>query len=584
MLAINEVLQKGRYLITNHFAEDMIGTGYEAFDNVLETNVLLKQMPVNLKITNYGVSEEALQSESAAKILAEIKHPSLLRVRDCFSEVNNQFLVFEAVNGNSLSELLAGNKKPFSLSEVANWADQLLDALHYLHSHGAPIIHRDLKPQNIKLTAGGKIKLFALGIAKNTDAKLHPTITNKIFDHAALHFSPLEQIWGGLDRASQNVIANSYDEKSEKILNQPPDARTDVYALGATLYNLLTARLPIDALERSIDILEGKSDPLPLPCLINPNVPPEISDVLMKALEIKRENRFDSALTMRQTLRAALFRVKERSAPATKKQEDILEIPISDYKTIQPERRSSELKRLEVEAEQKRQTELIKQQLRESEAQRLKAEQRAAEAEKRLSEKETNDAAKKEPLTTNINSTKGFQKIPLKKTDTVKSDKKSGAPVNSTEEFKDLFVQPQKDTKHRRRIFVFAAVLIIFGGAFCGFQFLPQSKMAEFKQIVSAEPLALENKPVAEPIVEIPAVPVIEPTQEINSEQTAAEPPPVIESPKIKETPAVRSMSREKPNLLQTTVPKIEKRIPAAPKVQPKPQKIITVDDLINDN
>ena len=108
---------------------------------------------------------------------------------------------------------------------MINWADQLLDALSYLHALSPPIIHCDIKPQNIKLTSDGKIKLLAFGIAGNTNAKSNSTVRNLSFDTANLQYLPLEQIWEKLDPASRKVITNSYDEKAQKILEQPADAQ-----------------------------------------------------------------------------------------------------------------------------------------------------------------------------------------------------------------------------------------------------------------------------------------------------------------------------------------------------------------------
>ena len=94
-------------------------------------------------------------------------------------------------------------------------------------------------------------------------------------------------------------------KKSSNILQQPTDARSDLYALGATLYHLATATVPIDALKRGLEIWSGKPDPLPNPSAQNPNISPKISNILLKAMAIERENRYASAKEMREALSSA---------------------------------------------------------------------------------------------------------------------------------------------------------------------------------------------------------------------------------------------------------------------------------------
>ncbi|MEP6900390.1 MAG: protein kinase, partial [Actinomycetota bacterium] len=414
MLTTNQILQQGRYRIISQLGQNGIGFGYEAFDTVLEANVLLKEIRENLgKVTTSAQLEaRKLAFADEAKRLTGIKHESLLQVQDFFSEIDRHYLVTEYIDGNTLGELLEKKNSPFPLADVGNWADRLLDALNYLHTLTPPIFHRQIKPSNIRLSSNGKTKLLVFGIVKSADDKAAMNGANQTLDAAVLPYLPLEQIWDGLDAASQKVILTNYDEKSEKILEQPIDARSDIYALAATLYQLLTARIPIDALTRSIDILEGKSDPLQSPNQLNPSVPREISDVLMKALEIKRENRFSSSVIMRQVLRTAFVRVKEREAKEVNqvkpetiaqvkpdtvtqvkpdtvtqvkpetiaqvkpeevkqiKQEDeaVLEIPLMQPNPVASPRPPVVVqKSLEIEAEQARQLNFIKQQLREAE-------------------------------------------------------------------------------------------------------------------------------------------------------------------------------------------------------------------------
>ncbi|MBC7900721.1 MAG: protein kinase [Saprospiraceae bacterium] len=401
MPATIELLQEGRYRINQESANDGNSTVYDAYDTVRDTNVVVKEIPVRLnKVTTVSQQElMKLAFASQAKILTEIHHDSLLHVQDFFSEIGRQYLVMESVDGDDLGVLLERNNSSFPLPDVLSWADQMLDALTYLHNFKPPIIHRNIRPEHIKLNSAGRIKLLAFGLAEGSNSQVNTALTDESPDAADISYSPLEQIWEGLDAASQKVITKSYDEKSERVLKQPADARSDIYALGATLYHLLTATKPVDALERSIDVMDGKPDPLRIPNKVNPMIPGEISDALMKAMAVKRENRFDSASIMRQVLRTALVRVKERETEEAMEQQEAAEdlkaaqiqtrhIPQAIEETLEPEVDPSDQQKLEMEAAQLSQTEIIKDQLRQAEEQRLLAEQRAAEAERRLREQQ----------------------------------------------------------------------------------------------------------------------------------------------------------------------------------------------------
>jgi serine/threonine protein kinase len=433
MIGVEEITQTGRYRKIEEPRNG--GSVYEAYDSVLETNVMLREIPVRLgKITSLG-QQEAIRDAFAeeAKVFTAIKHESIQRVLDFFSDLDRHCLIMESIPGSDLGELLEKKRGAFPLHDIMNWADQLLDALHYLHTYAPPVFHRNVKPQNLKLTPGGKIKLLACSFTKDTDA---PTGSD-------LNYLSLEQIWNGLDPASQKVITNSYDERSEKLLRQPADARSDIYSVGATLYHLITGCVPIDPLERSIDTLDGKTDPLRSANALDPGVPPEISEVLMRAMEIKRENRYDSAVIMRQVLRTALVRVKERETLDAVKQDEMntaWEASLAEEKRLgeersveeqrqnaieaeraaaeeehrlaeqlrleaeaekerlEEERRLTEQRRRELEDEKKRQADLVRQQLREAEEQRSEAQHRAAEAERRLFDKELENFVDKDVI------------------------------------------------------------------------------------------------------------------------------------------------------------------------------------------
>jgi hypothetical protein len=413
MPATNELLQEGRYRISQPATGD--GNVFEAYDTVRNTTVLVHEFPVKLnKVTTLSQQESMrLAFANQAKALSEIEHESLLHVQDYFSEIDRQYIVMESFEGDDLKELMDRNKRAIAVAEVLGWADQLLDALSYLHSRKPAIIHRNIQPANLRLHPSGKVKLTGVGIGSDVE----PDLTSDAQGDGNLRYSPMEQIWPGLDAASQKVITNSYDDRSERILIEPLDARSDIYSLGATLYLLMTGIEPVDPLERSIDMLEGKLDPLREPTKVDSQIPAEISDVLMKALEIKRENRYDSAFIMREVLKAAVSRVEERDAEDAREQQEAAEIirtaaqakveaPVEPERDLEAEKAASEARaqaemaarqaeleaaqaaaaaeaaaaKAAAEAEQRRQDELMQKQLREAEQQRLRAEQEAAEA------------------------------------------------------------------------------------------------------------------------------------------------------------------------------------------------------------
>jgi serine/threonine protein kinase len=263
-----ETILQGRYRIVRQLGQGGMGAVYEAVDQRLDTTVALKE-------TLFSEERLRKQFEREARLLARLHHPALPRVSDHFSEGDGQFLVMQFIPGDDLSEMMARKRGPFPTDQVLTWADQLLDALDYLHTQDPQIVHRDIKPQNLKLTARGQIILLDFGLAKGQAGDVSRVTTSASIFGYTPNYAPLEQIQG-----------------------LGTDSRSDLYSLAATLYHLMTGVKPPDALTRAAALVNGQPDPLPPASVANPAVAPEIDAVLAKAMAQNREQRYATAADM----------------------------------------------------------------------------------------------------------------------------------------------------------------------------------------------------------------------------------------------------------------------------------------------
>ena len=271
MLEPHTILQ-GRYKVVRQLGQGGMGTVYEAMDERLDTIVALKE-------TFFADERLRKQFEREARLLARLHHPALPRVSDHFSEGEGQFLVMQYIPGDDLSEMMAQRRGPFPAEQVLTWADQLLDALDYLHTQEPQIVHRDIKPQNLKLTQRGQIILLDFGLAKGQAGEISRVTTSASIFGYTPNYAPLEQIQG-----------------------LGTDSRSDLYSLAATIYHLLTGTKPPDALTRAAALVNGQPDPLLSATELNPAVAPEVSNVLQQAMAQNREQRFPNASEMRKAL------------------------------------------------------------------------------------------------------------------------------------------------------------------------------------------------------------------------------------------------------------------------------------------
>ena len=270
-----------------------MGEVYLAVDQRLGSAVAIKR--------TFFAGDEMLGNafEREARVLARLRHPVLPKVSDHFTENDQQFLVMEHISGDDLSKRIESLQKPFPLSWVMFWADQLLDALSYLHSHEPPIIHRDIKPQNLKLTDENHVVLLDFGLSKSSTGQtnlasgVHTGSTGSVVGYTP-HYAPMEQIRG---------IGTS--------------PKSDIYSLSATLYQLMTNVVPADALSRADTMLNGMPDPIKSISELNPEVPTSVSDVVLRGMEVSQDKRFDTAREMQKTLRKAFAEMQQAMSAKT---------------------------------------------------------------------------------------------------------------------------------------------------------------------------------------------------------------------------------------------------------------------------
>jgi len=237
----------------------------------------------------YTTIAHSTQFHQEATILAGLRHPSLPRVSDHFViEGVGEYLVMDYVKGQDLKELLDEHAGRLSEDEAVRIGVVVCDALDYMHSRTPPVIHRDIKPANLKITEGGHIILVDFGLAKHYEQGEMTAIGAK---GVTSGYSPVEQYGEGTD------------------------ARSDIYALGATLYTLLTGQVPPEALDRAM----GREELPPMDKIV-PGISEPLQAVIQKALAVKAESRYQSA----QELKSALL--EANPLPEFSPKEDVLSV------------------------------------------------------------------------------------------------------------------------------------------------------------------------------------------------------------------------------------------------------------------
>lgn len=263
-------LNGGKYIIEKKIGEGGFGITYKAVQTGLYRAVCIKEYFLAGRCVRntqaktvqlQGISEEKYEKfrlafVKEAQTVATLHHPNIVEVIDIFDENNTSYMVMTFIEGRTLQSIV-DTKGPLSYPDAVNYMAQVTSAVEYIHKHN--ILHRDIKPENIMVTADYKAILIDFGSAREFEQ-----------DKTQMHTSMLTHGYAPPEQYTANSRKGSY---------------TDIYALGATLYFILAGRVPLEAAARLTEqLVEPKQ--------LNPSIPSEANQTIMKAMRLKTEERY----------------------------------------------------------------------------------------------------------------------------------------------------------------------------------------------------------------------------------------------------------------------------------------------------
>jgi predicted Ser/Thr protein kinase len=258
----------GSVRILEEIGSGGMGTVYKAYQSSLKRYVAVKVLARDAK-------REGFQQrfEQEAQALARLRHANILSIHGFDQEGERAYIVMDYVSGGTLADLISDG---LSLRDAIDIAVQIGDALHYAHQRG--IVHRDVKPTNVLIDEDGGPLLTDFGLVKLLTAP-EPVTEPGVGMGTAAYMAP-EQASGG-----------------------EVDARSDVYALGIVLYEMVTGCLPFEAEDGITMVLKKLQESPPPPSRFKADLPAKVEHVILKAMAFKPEDRYQSALEMTEALR-----------------------------------------------------------------------------------------------------------------------------------------------------------------------------------------------------------------------------------------------------------------------------------------
>jgi serine/threonine protein kinase len=267
----------GRYQIESLLGQGGMSAVYKAADPNLKRFVAIKLIHSHLSSDEQFIKR--FEEEAAA--IASLRHPNIVQVHDFNSDQGVHYMVLEFVPGETLHERLrrlAAQDRKLPIEEAIKFTLNICDALGYAHRRG--IIHRDIKPANIMLDEYGQAILMDFGIVKILGATSHT--------------------------ASGAVLGTASYISPEVIRSEPADQRSDIYSLGITLYEMLSGQPPFRADTTMSLMMMHLNNPVPDPRSLRDDIPFALVNILLKALEKDRANRYQNVAELAADLKDAL--------------------------------------------------------------------------------------------------------------------------------------------------------------------------------------------------------------------------------------------------------------------------------------
>lgn len=261
----------GHYRILEKIGAGGMGEVYRAQDEHLERAVAIKILPPGT--LSDDSSRKRFRKEALA--LSKLNHPNIATIHDFDTQQGADFLVMEYIPGITLGEKLAS--RPIQEKEMLTLGIQLAKGLSAAHEHG--VVHRDLKPSNLRLTNDGRLKILDFGLAK-------------LFDPSRGEMN-VETLTQSMD--DSQIVGTLPYMAPEQVNNEHVDARTDIYALGVVLYEMVTQQRPFRGNSTSHLFASILNDDPVAPRVMNPRLSPELDRIILKCLEKDPSRRFQSA-------------------------------------------------------------------------------------------------------------------------------------------------------------------------------------------------------------------------------------------------------------------------------------------------